>query len=219
LLLLIAYKATFLLFRFMTTRITWNDITLAQIIKICQIEDDANIPDLFDKRIAMTAVLQNLTLDELEEKYSYQDPLLALMIGMTIDVLNKPCPMQYKTRFTHNTKRYKIEYNLSKIPGEQATRLNLLNQDFYDLHEYMACIVYPVNRFGRRKAFDFEKHKQEILDIPFTYVAGASYLFHSWAKKVQLKMPLTPDLSNAIAYDNEIHFPNIKEQYMLSLKN
>jgi hypothetical protein len=204
----------------MATQTTWNDLTLKQAIKICEIEDDPNIPDPFDKILAKTACLHNLTFDEFQEKYSYEDPHLPLMVGMAIDEFNKPCPMHYKTKFTHNTRRYKIEYNLSKIPGEQATRLNLLKQDFYDLHEYMACIVYPVNRFGRRKAFDFESHKQEILDIPFTYVAGASYLFHSWAKKVHLQMPVvTPGLSTAIAYDNEIHFPNIKEQYMLSLKN
>lgn len=191
-------------------QVRWEDLSIEQIQKLYEIEEDESIAD-YDKYTAKAACIYNTTVDELESKYNLDQ--LSRLIVNAIQFMNEPCPLLPKKKFKFNGKRYKIEYNLNNLPKEDQQRMALVENNISNMYKYLAIAAYPVNRFGFRIPVNYSKHEQEILKVPFVYVTYISFYFRQWMYKARLTIPGIDKklgMSDSIAANNKEAFQNLK---------
>jgi hypothetical protein len=188
--------------------LSWNDVTVSQFEELYLIDDKKTMP-VYDKLTANAAVLFDKTIDQVESM-SIDDQVA--LVKASYELLNTNCPAIPKRKIKLNGKRYRIEYNLSKLSEDRQQRLNAIDKSPMNLHKILAVLVYPVNRFGRQLPVDYTQHEQDMLLMPIVSVKGACIFFFDWLEKAYLTITNLGkgEMLRSIINENEKHFQNVK---------
>lgn len=114
-----------------------------------------------DKKIEALAILENKTIDEIEEM-----PMDAIITRLgEINFIPKTTTPQFK--FKHKGKRYKLISNPLELKAHQWIELQEVFQgDIIEaLDKIMALLSYEVNIFNRRKRENVTNFEQKVTDF------------------------------------------------------
>jgi len=162
----------------------WKDITVWQYQQIYNALNakDKNDTDL-DLNVRLVAIVNNLTEMQIDSL-----PLNEYAeLSKTIEFLNEPIkgsPIKF-IRIS-KTKRYKVNYDISKMPFARYIESKVFSEDLYgNLHKLAATMVIPQKRniFGIwiKIPYDASKHQEyanDMLEAKFVDVYHSLFFFY-----------------------------------------
>ena len=162
----------------------WKDITVWQYQQIYNVlnEKDKNDTDL-DLNVRLVAIVNNLTEMQIDSL-----PLNEYAeLSKTIEFLNEPIkgsPIKF-IRIS-KTKRYKVNYDISKMPFARYIESKVFSEDLYgNLHKLAATMVIPQKRnmFGiwvsiPYDASNHQEYANDMLGAKFIDVYHSLFFFY-----------------------------------------
>jgi hypothetical protein len=162
----------------------WKDITVWQYQQIYNVlnEKDKNDTDL-DLNVRLVAIVNNLTEMQIDSL-----PLNEYaQLSKTIEFLNEPIkgsPIKF-IRIS-KTKRYKVNYDISKMPFARYIESKVFSEDLYgNLHKLAATMVIPQKRnmFGiwvsiPYDASNHQEYSNDMLGAKFIDVYHSLFFFY-----------------------------------------
>lgn len=164
-------------------QLTWKDITVKRIQAVLKAATDISISDI-DKTINIISALYNMPAEQVE-----QMPLDSFNeLSAKANAFSNSLPIGKPVRsFKVHNRRYRIIYNLTKLTIGQRRKLQRLATDdnLQNLHLHMACIVEPVNWWGKKKEVEYDVIVQDMLDAPAIHAVTAYNYFNELYVRMQ----------------------------------
>jgi hypothetical protein len=160
-------------------RITWDNITVSQFIRLNQIGKEKEIDDATraEETIKILFDLTDMQLDEMSIKeFNQYSKSCADVLTVNFDSNIKP-----KKIIKGKNKKYFIIYDPCKLTHRQFAEIQFFSTDMINnIHMILASIVQPIGKFGRRLKNTAEQHEsisEDLLDAKIIDVYGSCVFF------------------------------------------